>query len=252
MTNANDQKRVYKNKGRVIAHATGAYLSYQYAIGNSRSFEESILTTPIQEAMKHAFSTNIAIKFTHPILKNARKNKKGRKSEVDFAALAPIYGKTIAAVEAKWAGSSHCTVENITWDILRLALMIENEDYESFFLLAGKKKDIQKLFNSKKFLGEKNIKGKYNPILSIPNHGGGVLRLTNAFSDRKRMIHRIVYPYRDTKFSSLIKTGTPSVYPSTSTNGQYQVYVWKIIIPQGTPFITPSNTRIYGYNPDKK
>jgi hypothetical protein len=74
---------------------------------------------------------------------------RGRKREVDFVvASRSDEGDVRTCIEAKWAGSSHASVENILNDLARLALV--SEEHPSalcLFVLAGGKSAVHKVLN---------------------------------------------------------------------------------------------------------
>jgi hypothetical protein len=57
-------------------------------------------------------------------------------------------------IEAKWAGSSHCTIANITADLIRLCIMKKaHPDATCMFVLAGHARDVDKVLSRRPFLG---------------------------------------------------------------------------------------------------
>lgn len=85
--------------------------------------------------------------FAHPELQTASAG--GRRREVDFAV--EVLGNTMPSlcVEVKWAGSSHCTQENILRDLCRLQLIKNaNAATDCIFVLAGRLNEIDDLFSS--------------------------------------------------------------------------------------------------------
>jgi len=88
--------------------------------------------------------------FSHPALSS---KKKGRKPEIDYIVEHLATNKIVLAMEAKWAGSSHCTAENILWDLVRLKALKDSIDNKcaAYFLIAGKKENMDKSFQGNLF-----------------------------------------------------------------------------------------------------
>ncbi|WCK77906.1 hypothetical protein [Agrobacterium fabrum] len=85
--------------------------------------------------------------FAHPDLQTP--GASGRRREVDFAV--ELLGNEMVAfcAEVKWAGSSHCSQENVLLDLCRLQLIKNvNPKTDCVFVLAGSSGQIDKLFSS--------------------------------------------------------------------------------------------------------
>jgi hypothetical protein len=83
-------------------------------------------------------------------------NGRGRKRSVDFSL--HIDNEYDVVVETKWAGSSHCTSENIFSDFLRLAaIKKQRSNCMCIFILAGQVSKMNKCLDLPPFRGERGI-----------------------------------------------------------------------------------------------
>lgn len=152
---------------RRLAEATSCWLHYEYLCQRAGVFDEAalkgvvgqVLSSFIIDKPSRAWSN-----FKHPVL--AQHSKTGRKAEIDFV-LAELNGNNMGkiriAVEAKWADSTHCSQNNIIYDIFRLALLDkflkENQTpAECIFLLAGTKQTIKDMISKPPFTGKRKLK----------------------------------------------------------------------------------------------
>lgn len=135
---------------RRIAEAVSARLCYDYLCFKGPLFDEAYLSHSVSDIICTFYDPNtIVIRkgHKHPTLLPHAKSK-GRKPEVDYVGLDLKSGEVVLAVEAKWAGSSYCTAENILWDIARLKLLKDQYPKASCgLLIAGHKATVEKVFS---------------------------------------------------------------------------------------------------------
>lgn len=91
----------------------------------------------------------------------------GRKRSVDFAVIYDDGRKAPSdpefLIEAKWAGSSHCTIANVTADFIRLCIMKKvHPDAACLFVLAGHARDVDKVLSRRPFIGGKKDVIRFN------------------------------------------------------------------------------------------
>lgn len=150
---------------RRIAEAIGSWLHLEFCCYRAGLFSETALKAAVGQVLS-AFpivkdGARAYSDFPHDALNPVK--KRGRKKEVDFALLLaaqnlPKRGAEIA-IEAKWAGSSHCSPEQIYEDFLRLALIKRMDPAcTCIFVLAGKHSTMEELTKSIPFVttGKKN------------------------------------------------------------------------------------------------
>lgn len=131
--------------------AAGIYgrLEFDYACNRAHAFSEYHLHGVINEILASNIDpaqTQIRAGFAAPALQTTGP---GRKREVDFALIARAPNTATHFIEAKWAGSSHCTEKNVLLDVSRLALLsAANPASLCLFVLAGGKTNVEKLLSS--------------------------------------------------------------------------------------------------------
>lgn len=87
--------------------------------------------------------------YVHPSLNSVGS---GRKPEIDYAVIHRTSNTIQMAIEAKWAGSSHCTPTNILWDLVRLKILRDsNPACIGSFLIAGHNSKMNKIFENSFF-----------------------------------------------------------------------------------------------------
>jgi len=136
---------------RVLAQAVGAWLQYEFACGRSALFNERYLSVPIANALYSVYKDEVRSEYLHPVLAPAKRGP-GRRPEVDFA-LVHNYPHVSCVLESKWVGANGLTAEDILWDLLRLELIAYHTKAPAFFLLGGRRKHLERFFQSKAFLG---------------------------------------------------------------------------------------------------
>lgn len=135
---------------RRIAEAVSARLCYDYLCFKGPLFDEAYLSHSVSDIICTFYDPNAVVVrkgYKHPtLLPHTKAN--GRKPEVDYVGLDLKSREVVLAVEAKWAGSSHCNAENILWDLARLKLLKDQYPKASCgLLIAGHKTAVEKVFS---------------------------------------------------------------------------------------------------------
>jgi hypothetical protein len=210
-------------------------------------FNERYMSVPIANVLYVAYKQDVHSEFLHPILAPEMKGR-GRRPEVDFAVVED-YPKLSCVLESKWLGPNGLSAEELLWDLLRLELIAHHTRADAFFLLAGKRRNIERFFKSKAFLGkEKN--GKYRRLLKLDARRNARIRVDNPPKDRIEVFRKLFRPYQNVSFSSRITTSICHFYPKDCPTFQYQAYVWKVIKPSNTPRFKPSGHVLYRVEPN--
>ncbi len=148
------------NEVQRLTAGTAAFLQYEFCCMRANLFSEAHLTGAIAnilQSLHGGLTSQLISGYKHPVLTDLKK-KGGRRPEIDYVVAAyddqysdqrqrPQHTKTgstlrvdlfTTAVETKWAGSSHCTISNILWDLLRLEMLTAvNPKVNAYFLIAG-------------------------------------------------------------------------------------------------------------------
>lgn len=227
---------------RNLAEGVGAWLQYEFACGRSRLFSERYMSVPIANILYYIYNMEVHAEFLHPILGPAKIGP-GRRPEVDFAVI-NNYPDLQCVLESKWVGVHGLSAEEVLWDLLRLDLISFHTGAKAFFLLAGRRKHIEKFFQSKAFLGEAKD-GKFKRLLKLDHRRNPRIRVDQPALDRVGIFKKLFEKYQNVSFSSRITTSLCYSYPKDSPKFQYQVYVWQVISPVGTHRFQPSNHKLF-------
>ncbi len=103
-----------------MAEGITAKLDFDFACNRGYSFGEYHLYGIVNEILSaNIDQSNSKIQSGYSPAVLARPGR-GRNPEIDFAVLSRKNNSVEVAAEVKWAASSHCNVENVLNDLLRL------------------------------------------------------------------------------------------------------------------------------------
>lgn len=136
---------------RRLADGIPARLEFDYICQRAHFFGEHYLHGIINEVVSANISPEHHVPragYPHPALRSTRGGA-GRKPEVDlFVEPRTATGGPTTCIEAKWAGSSHCSPREVLVDLCRLTLVKEHSPTTiCLFVLAGGNDDIARLFS---------------------------------------------------------------------------------------------------------
>lgn len=224
----------------ILAQAAGAWLQYEFACGRSELFNERYMSVPVSQAINAIYHQTVISEYVHPTLASTKEGKPGRRPEIDFVAIEE-WPYVISAVETKWVGKNGISLSDILWDLMRLELIAHNEKADALFILAGKKKYLEKLFGGKNFTWDLTRGTKILNILKIKPGRGARVNISYPPSGRIDIVRQLVSPYKDVSFPNSLSTHSPAVYPTECQNYQYQVYVWQISSSNSVPRFCAKN-----------
>ena len=209
---------------RRLAHGVSSWLRFEFHCSRGHLFEEKYLAYSIGQILYSEYGKKVVSELDHPLLKKHTEGP-GKRPKMDFAV---VNGDNIVlALEAKWAGNSPLKVDDIIWDLIRLELMASHYETKCIFLLAGQKKRIKALFESKAFLAPHPNRPP-RPILKDGINRSMAMRLDIPPKQRIPIIKRLVNKYPDIEMPARISSGQPFVYPVECSGSDFQVYVWQI------------------------
>jgi len=211
---------------RKLSEGVASWLHFEAQCGRAHLFNEKYLSNPIGQVLTSQYGPKVYAEVDHPVL-TAHTMGRGKRPKIDFAVLDP-YPNISIAVESKWIGKSKVKVEDILWDLIRLELISAIQGATTYFILGGKHKKLNTLFNSDAFLAPHDNRSP-RPILNIGEYRSTSLRLDNPPISRINTIRKLVRKYPHVEMPVRIHSGQPSVYPRTCFQSTYQVYVWKIM-----------------------
>ncbi|CDZ35577.1 Hypothetical protein NGAL_HAMBI1145_29140 [Neorhizobium galegae bv. officinalis] len=217
-----------------IAEGTKAKLEFDYACGRGHSFGEYHVHGVVNEILCSNLDPTqhrVASGFAHPCLQTDGAH--GRPREVDFAVSSFASSTHQFYAEVKWAGSSHCSQENLLRDLCRLQLIKNAEPTtECVFVLAGQSDDIDKLFVDGILVNGTQC------LLHRPNHTArlterGRVKRTKTFLLKENVDHAAqlerIYANISRKLPSVpdrICTYLTRSTQSASTGVRFQALVW--------------------------
>lgn len=234
------------NLGRKLVEGVGAWLHYEYVCDRSELFSEKYLSVPIGGVLRSVYDRWVFAEFKHPSLA-ASATGPGRRPEIDFAVLDP-YPNIAVAIESKWVGKRSVSVDSIIWDLIRLEMVAFEQKATCYFVLAGQRKALDRLFSSLAFTGPKQTKrSQQRPILRTNVNNQHTLILDSTFPDRTKILKRLFKSYQDTPIPSRILSVRAAPFPRESPIAQYQVYCWEVRSKHSKrKTFLPADHRLYG------
>jgi hypothetical protein len=228
-----------------LARGIAGWLQFEHSCHRSSVFSEKYLCVPIAQILNTIYGANVHAEVRHPILGNKSLGK-GRRPEIDFV----VYGSNkeiIVAIESKWVSEnvSKQTVEKIIWDLVRLAMIGNNDTMKCYFVLAGRKKHLADLFDNKHFNGEKDAKGRVRPILKVRVSDYMDFRIDAPKDDRIKLLKPIFELCQDVELPMRLGTGKTEYYPKDAFNYDYQAWVWEVMPNRQKTVFKPENHKKY-------
>lgn len=212
---------------RILTTGIGGWLSYESACNRSGLFSERYLTTAVGQILSGRSGGRTVAEWTHPVLA-AAKTGSGRPPQVDFVVL-DENKKPITAIESKWAGRSLPSTEAIVWDLVRLELIASQFGARCFFLLAGKRYRVEKVFegpgftvkdwaNPNRLISVLGFKPVTHKLWLAPRHPGHIPMLKKVFDGRAGV-----------DIPEYVSTRRAAAFPANAPADHYQVHVWEIV-----------------------
>ena len=223
----------------ILAQAVGAWLQYEFACNRSNLFNERYLSVAIADALYAMHKDEVRSEYLHPVLA-PHKSGPGRRPEVDFATVRK-YPEVTSVVESKWVGSEGLSAADVLWDLLRLELIAHDSRVPAYFVMAGRRKHLEKFFQSKAFSGSPTSAGKFRYLLKLDRRPIGAIRVDSPNDDRRAIFAKLFHDYQEVSFSSRISTSVPAKYPEVCPMYQYQAYAWCVVSPDAPRFLPRNN-----------
>lgn len=223
-----------KDVGKRLRDGITSRLEFDFACERGHSFGEYYLHGAINEIVSAIIDPGLFRlhgSYPHPAL-NPSSNlpKPGRRREVDFYVENRDTNASSLCLEAKWAGSSHCTWEKILLDLYRLALVKEHSpEGECLFVLAGSTLKVNALMASMPRVRQEGGAANLMTALQIPKNRGEATKRT--------------YRPRHWGVPSAVRDSLPTVPPvirSTLAHhtdlkvSKWRTFVWRIDGPRET------------------
>lgn len=214
------------NYARLSTQGVGAWLHFESACDRSGLFSEKYLAHPIGQILSARSSNRALAEYRHPILAPLVKGA-GRRPEIDFV-VCDNYPKISIAVESKWIGATKPTIKSVIWDLIRLEIIANSENARCFFILGGKKSDLEHYFALKPF-SDSGTSPVRKPLLRHDNNLLHTTRLVPLDKIRIPILKEIFADYQDFDFPHKIITRRSAPFPNDAKAGQFQVYAWEVL-----------------------
>lgn len=230
---------------KLLARGIAGWLQFEHSCQRAPIFSEKYLSTPIAQILNTEFGDRVHSEVKHPIL-GEKTPGRGRPPEIDFAILNEE-GKIEVAIETKWVSDTVTkqTVERIVWDLVRLAMIGNNETVRCYFILAGKKSHLDRLFNNKHFNGELDKKGRRRPFLKVRKDDYMDVRIDSAQESRTKLLKPIFRLCQDVDLPKRLGTGVTHCYPTNAFKYDYQVLAWEVLPHRQKIVFKPKNHKKY-------
>ena len=212
------------NRFSKIADGLAGWLTFELRCGREELFRESLLAHPLQQLLNYRFPGLVKAEVSHPIL--SALSRKGRKPTIDFG-IEGDDGRYLAVVETKWVSKSPTLLRDILRDVVRLDMVVPTYADEGFLILAGRKRNIQKLFKDSQFQPHPNhLNSKH--ILPLESHTKSSVRFLPTPEFRRKLYSQVLDTFRECKVSKSIPLERSGPYPRCANVDHYEVYLWRL------------------------
>jgi hypothetical protein len=226
---------------RRLSEGIASWLIFEQHCNKSGLFNEKYLSFPIGQILSSVFGSNVHAEYIHPVLSKFAKGK-GAKPKIDFAVINEE-NIPIVAIETKWIGQTTPSVHSILWDLIRLELLSREYGTSCIFILGGRRKKLEILFNSNDFALKNS--SHPDPILSTFSQGIHGIPITTNDPIRIQLWKPVFSEYQNISCPSKIGTQLFNPFPSKCTQEQFQIYSWRVFSVPNKTIFKPKNTLIY-------
>ncbi|MBM7766704.1 hypothetical protein [Glutamicibacter nicotianae] len=229
-----------KDIGKRLADGISAKLEFDYICERGRSFNEYHLHGVMNEIISALISSVDFLSrpgYAHEALARDVDTTAGRKREVDFYIQAHNPSLTDVCIEAKWAGSSHCSWDRVLLDICRLALVNKHSpSTECLFVLSGPTKEVDAVLKSlERNMPRRNMRGRSGSILQRPVESEKTYKNIYRLRDwggrfaGNEFVQKGLPKKKDGRPNIPVKINTQLVRTSGTRTAKWQTIVWRIL-----------------------
>lgn len=210
--------------GRRLLKGVGGWLQFEFQCHRAQVFSEKYLSVPIAQVLTAYHGTQVYAEVLHPVLAPLMTGP-GRRPEVDFAVQDPFPHFKVA-IETKWHGTTPVTLEDVAWDIVRLALIHKATGANCYFLLGGRRDRLMQLFSGIGFVSRQERSEK--PILPTTRRELRTIRPASPLEYQVGIFKKLFSRHQSLDLPAKIKVVMAGIFPEQSANYEYQICVWKI------------------------
>lgn len=220
---------------RRFAEALGSWLHFEACCFRAGLFSESSFKSAIGSVASslHGDHKAARVHADYPLQaiqrlpEPGKKGHPGRKRSVDFALIYDDGRQAVSEpqvlIEAKWAGSSHCSTSNVVADLIRLCLMKRHHPSATCMLvLAGHSTNIKKVLSSRPFIGN------YRDVIRCTDgHSHSSFRFKSNDAEHRTAFGTAIYSFHAAKLKvpNRFSVSGAAPYPPT---GRFQAIAWEI------------------------
>jgi len=224
-----------------LTKGLAGWLQFEMQCNHAGVFSERYLTKPIADLLIGSYGTYVIAEVNHELLRNAR----GRPRQVDFGVLHEGSDQVRIAIETKWIWGKNSFHHGLMlYDMIRLELLAHRYQAETYFILAGMKRDIQRWFDHDRFVQVRNQKRK--PFVSPRAKGQTLVIHHHKNSHWRSLLAVAVKPVRDRPLAERFPVSLFGPYPSNAKAADPVVLCWRIWTTQGVRHtFVPDKTRFF-------
>jgi hypothetical protein len=228
-----------------LSRGISGWLLFEHSCYRGPVFSEKYISYPIAQILNTEFGTKVHSEVKHPILAKNIKGR-GRRPEIDFGVVEDD-GTISVAIESKWIceAVTNVTVEKILWDLIRLCMLGNDSKTSCYFILAGRRGHLLKLFSHEQFNGQPDKKGRIRPILKVRPTDFMNFRIDSPTSNRLELLKKVLKDCIDVDLPLRLSTGRTSYWPKNPANSEYQVFTWEIMPTPSNKTFRPANHKYY-------
>lgn len=210
---------------RRLAEGLGSWLQFETNCNRSGLFSERYLAFAVGQLLGAVHGSGVLGEHEHSVLAGHMKGP-GKRPRLDFVAVDDAK-KVIVAIETKWIGRTKVPVTEMIWDLIRLELMAHHHGADAFFILAGKRRDLDTLFESDAFRGPKTAWDR-KPVFLHRSNAQWTLPLLPVQPFRIALLREVFESRKNLPVPAEITIRRSTPFPPICNAQQHQVYVWKV------------------------
>jgi hypothetical protein len=209
-----------------IADGLASWLNFELRVGREGIFSESYIANPIAQILNYRFGGRVISEVDHPKLAGQMSGA-GKRPKIDFVVKQEGSKKFLLAVETKWISKSNNLLRDIIRDVIRLDMLLPEYAEEAILIVAGKKKDFQRIFNDKHFKGHPDNKNS-RELLPMSGYEKNSIRFNPIPKFRKKLFENILEIYKNNYISNSISIERAGPFPINANQNQYEVYLFRL------------------------
>jgi len=221
---------------RRFAEALGSWMHFEACCFRAGLFSESSIKSAIGSVASslHGDHKAARVHADYPlaaiqrVANGPRDGGSGRKRCVDFALVYDDGRKPPSEpqvlIEAKWAGSSHCTVTNVMADFVRLCLMKRAHPTATcLFILAGPSKQVDAVLSKRPFVG-----GSRDAIRCTAKGSNTKFKFLHRRPEHLKAFARAIAGFHEVNLSVPIGFSVSGSLPYPATPAKFKAIAWEI------------------------